>query len=213
MKLAQSLLAALFATLLIATAGIALAGHDVEDQVKIFLDGDSEATVIDVEDMEVGDTRQLFTDSGKEVLITRTEEGFDLEVDGKSIDIGGKGHFFGAHGLHGEGHGETKVIVKHLSGDDHGFHFINTDGENVTVDINEDFHWVHGEGAQEMRVFALGGHQAAAQRLEESGVLDDLSDEKRQEILDALEPDEHRGTRIERRVMVIEVDEDDDSEE
>ena len=205
----QSVLAALFATVLIAVAGAAIADDPevhFEREFKVLVDGDAEAIEVDIDDMEVGETRQHFTDSGKEVLITKTEEGHTLEIDGKTIEIGGHGHSFNAHSF---GHDDAKVIIKRLDSAE-GVHFIHANGDEVTVDVDEDFHWVQGGGDHGMKVIRLGD-QGAAARLEASGVLDDLSDHKRQEILDALGA--HEGTHIEKRVMVIEIDDEDDDQE
>ena len=206
---AQSILAALFATALIAVAGVAIADDPevhIEREFKVLVDGDAEAIEVDIDDMEVGETRQHFTDSGKEVLITKTEDGHTLEIDGKTIEIGGEGHAFHAHSF---GHENAKVIVKRFDSEE-GFHFIHANGDEVTVDVDEDFQWVQGDEAKAFHVLHLGDH-GAAQRLEASGVLDDLSDEKRQQILDALRSaGDHEGTRIEKRLMMIEIDDEDD---
>lgn len=42
---------------------------------------------IDIGDMQVGETRSIVDDSGKTVLVTRTEKGYDLNVDGKDIEL------------------------------------------------------------------------------------------------------------------------------
>ncbi len=192
MKTIHAILAVACATLLIAAAGFAADETEIEKRIQIKIAADDEMIAIDADDMEVGETRQSFTESGKEVLITRTEGGFDLEVDGKEIDLGlgGEGHH-SVFNMHGDQ--DAKVIIKKMhGGEGHGYSFIHTDkdhvehhgeggahgeghGEHVFVhkgDVGDDFVWVQ--------------QASAADHLIESGVLDDLDEEKRQEILDAL---------------------------
>ena len=68
----------LFVTLLTAlllTATFSFAHEEQEHhKFKLKLHGEGEALVL--EDMEVGETRQLYTESGKEVVATRTEDGY-----------------------------------------------------------------------------------------------------------------------------------------
>lgn len=210
MKILHTLLAATLATLLIAASGVACdehaEGESHEHSLALLLDGESETLTLDVDDLEVGETRQFFTEGGKEVVVTRTEDGYDLTVDGKEINIGGEGHYTMLHGDH-----DAKVMIKKLiSGESHGYHFITGDGEDVEIDVDHDFHWVHG-GEGDVKVMAFGAGDAA-KRLEESGVLDNLPEEKRQAILDAL--GEAHGTHVEKRVMIIKKGDDaDDSDD
>ncbi len=166
MKSIRSILAVLFATLLV--SGLSFAAEpEVERHMEIKIAADDEVISFDPSDMEVGDTRQEFTESGKEVVVTRTEEGFQLEVDGKEIDVDMP------HGHHAifnlTGDGDRKVVIHKLHGDGghgHGYHYVHgAEGEDVDVVIER---------------------ASAADHLAESGVLDDLDEAKRQEILDTL---------------------------
>jgi hypothetical protein len=68
----------------------ALAGHHKDGQhhkkqIKILVtpDGeDSDEVIFDASDLEVGETRYLTSESGKEVAITREENGFRIDIDG-----------------------------------------------------------------------------------------------------------------------------------
>lgn len=177
MKAIHAVLTVLAALLFTSTFAFAAAEPGAK-RMEIKIAADDEPITIEASDMEVGETRQSFTESGKEVLVTRTEEGFQLEVDGKEIDVdlphaGDHGH--GHHATFNmSGDEEGKVIIrKFVDGDEHGYHFVHAAaGEDVDLVI-ERF--------------------SAADRLVESGVLDDLDEAKRQEILDALrEMEPHR---------------------
>ena len=180
MKTIHAILALIFATLLVSAFSFA-AEPEVEFKHHIKLkiaDGD-ELIEVDAADMEVGETRQSFTESGKEVLITRMEKGYQLEVDGKEIDLGlshGEGHHEAFHFSGDEG---AKVMIRTMGGEEgHKYAFIHKAGEG-----DEDMHWVEKDGG-DVDVFIQ--RFSPADHLLESGVLDDLSEEKRQEILDAL---------------------------
>ncbi len=181
MKSTHAILTVLAALLLMPAA---FAG---ERHMEIKIVADGEIVEIDGDDFEVGETRQSFTESGKEVLITRTEDGFQLEIDGKEIDVDMP---------HGEHHTmfnmssdeDRKVVIRkfHNEGDEHGYHFIHGEG---------DHHWVEAGDDVDVVIERF----SAADRLAESGVLDDLDAAKRQEILDALremQPRMHKQVRV-----------------
>ena len=154
----------------------------------IALGEDGEALDIDLSDLEEGETRQFFTDSGKEVVATRTEDGITLEVDGKTIELLGA-HHISAHTehdvqVHSDG---TKVIVKQLGGEDGHFSFFHSDSEDI--EVHGEHHWVSADGAQ---VFVMGEHKTPADTLLESGVLDQVDESTREEILEVLRQAEPR---------------------
>ncbi len=192
MKTIHAILAVLFASLLVSAFSFA-AEPEVKRQIKIAADG--EVVSLDANNMEIGDTRQTFTDSGKEVLVTRTEDGFQVEIDGKEIDIDiphGEGHHAIVSTTSGD---DRKVIVRKFKGegdgDEHGYHFIHA-GEG-------DHHWVQKDGGD---VDVVIEHFSAADRLLESGVLDDLDEAKRQEVLDTLKNMEPHG-EVQKQVRVM----------
>jgi len=94
-----------FALALAAVAAAALAaGTLVADdagegrtKLRLMLDRDGtpdQLVVDDLATMEVGESRSFDTEAGKPVTVTRDEEGWDLDVDGKKLrvgDLGGPG--------------------------------------------------------------------------------------------------------------------------
>ena len=144
--------------------------------------------------MEEGDTRQFFTDNNVEVTVTRLADAFEIQVDGEdeplTISV-----------PHGDHHGDfdydidcdgddcdQHVFVHKIMHGDGGAIFHGDDGHRVVIkEHTGDMVWVgddEGEGHSNVRIHRIGGDSAA--RLLESGALDDLSPEKREEILDAL---------------------------
>lgn len=106
-------------------AGVSLAGEDEVVEYKIAIahnEGDGEMMVsldssdmgFNMHDMQEGETRSIVDESGRNILITRTADGFDLNVDGKTVelpDISG-----GEHGMvwvDGEHHESVDVQVLH----------------------------------------------------------------------------------------------------
>lgn len=197
-----TILAGLAAMLLLLPLAAAADEH-IEREIKIKIVTDAgEALDLDLGDLEVGDTRQFFTDDGTEVTVTRTEAGYQVEVDGETETL----FIPSLHGGHGCPDGEANCEVevrcegdpedcernvfvrKHVmvAGDGEGaavFH--GEDGEHVVIErSSDDMVWVGGdeEGAHVM-IKHMGD---PAQHLIDSGVLDDLPEAKRQEILDAL---------------------------
>lgn len=56
----------------------------------------SDESGFDMENMQVGETHSIVDESGRSVLITRAEEGFQFDIDGKTIVVPD----MGAHGMH-----------------------------------------------------------------------------------------------------------------
>lgn len=91
----------LFVGVLLASvvSGIAIGGeqrHERKLQIAIddgtgdgqlFIDMDGGATGIDLDDLQLGETRSLVDSQGRPILITRTGDGFELNVDGKQIEL------------------------------------------------------------------------------------------------------------------------------
>jgi len=59
--------------------------NDDDALVELKIDGDAE--VFNLPEMEVGDSREITTESGKVIYLTRTEDGMSLSVDGTDIDL------------------------------------------------------------------------------------------------------------------------------
>ncbi len=205
MKTRHAIMTVLFASLLASALSFAAEMPEGE-RFELKVMADDELVSIDATGLEIGESRQSFSESGKEVLVTRTEDGFQLAIDGKDIDVdlhhGGSHHGGPHHGDHasfnmtgGEG---KKIIIHKLHGeadcdDCSGYHFMHADeGEDADVVI-ERFN--------------------VADRLAESGVLDGLDEEKRREILDSLRQmqphgDHHQQVRIMVEKKIQENDED-----
>lgn len=101
-------------------------------QLKLVLDHDGEGEQIeltDLHEMEIGESRTLTTESGTPVVVTRDEQGFELDLDGKKIRV--MDHFSGEPGemnwtTSGEGQTFTKRIVVQQDGD-------SEEGANVMI--------------------------------------------------------------------------------
>ena len=113
-----------------------------ETQIKLVLahDGAHETIELDnLHDLAVGDSRSFTTESGKAAIVTRTEQGFELDLDGRKITIaqpdeaalGGDGDVvvFRKKIEIGEG-GDAKTMVWHSAegGDGHQVKVIRKHG-------------------------------------------------------------------------------------
>ena len=181
-----------------ATFAVAGDGSHVERHVKLAIAGETgeEPLVIEADDLEVGDTRQFFTESGKEVLLTRTEDGYDIEVDGKKIDVGMPG---GGHHTFETGDAKRVFVFKGDPGD--------TEGEHVFIHHGEEgYEWVQ-DGGENVDVQVLHhGHPSALEHLRAKGILDELDEAARQKIVDALE-ELQPGDALGKKMIMIKVDE------
>jgi hypothetical protein len=207
------------ALLLVASAAtfvFAGEGPHVERHVKLAFTGEDggEPLVIEADDLEVGETRQFFTESGKEVVLTRTEEGYDLEVDGEKIDVDapGAGHYafetgdskrvFVFQGDHGDAEGVTEDEHVFIHQGEEGFEWVQAGGDG-----EEGFEWVQaGDGAAADVHFLHAGHPTALEHLRAKGILDELDEATRQKIVDALTEIEPEGHQAKKMIM-IKVDE------
>ncbi len=73
---------------------IAVVDDDGDGATRIVLDSDEIG--FNLHDMQEGESRTITDSSGKNVLVTRTADGFSFEVDGKTIDVPAIGE--GYHG-------------------------------------------------------------------------------------------------------------------
>jgi hypothetical protein len=211
-----------FGALIAAALAFATLAHADEDMkfealIKLVLD-DEHADVIelDASDMEIGDSRQLYTASGKEVVVTRGENGFEITVDGEDLDLPTvhqekKVVIVKAHGEHdgehqelheviigGEGDHESHSVHKIVIGGEgeHGEHVFHHSGEgsHQMVFISEDGEATDVDIDSEGFAWAFGDGAkvmrvdggSAAEHLEESGALDNLDEATRERILEAL---------------------------
>jgi hypothetical protein len=128
---------------LILLAGIALnptwaGGDHHEAKIKIIGD-DFELDETDVSDLEIGESMSFYTDNGREVLILRQEDGFDISVDGESIALPRMSA--GGHG----GHSGVKVITKEIVCDSDGE---ECDHEFINIHEGGDFEVLHLAGEE-----------------------------------------------------------------
>jgi hypothetical protein len=172
MYLKTRLLAATFACVMIA----ALATAEEERKLKLVLatnEGDAPFTFeVDGDEMAIGETREIDNPAGKKIELTRTEEGFEVTIDGKKLDLDHQHHHFGdAKGFsfsfnHGDDEAEhSKHFEKHVI-------MHRVDG--------------HAGDKNKVKIVMKGDGIAAIERLESSGALDKLDAETRQKVLDAL---------------------------
>jgi hypothetical protein len=114
-------------TAFIVLTGVSLAGQDEVVDFKIAIahdDGDGAGEMMinlsssdmgfNMRDMQEGETRSIVDESGRNILVTRTADGFDLNVDGKTIELpdvtGGAHGMVWVDGEHGE---DVDVQVLH----------------------------------------------------------------------------------------------------
>lgn len=125
---------------LILLAGIALSptwagGDQYEAKIKI-VGEDFELDEADVSDLEVGESMSFYTDSGRDVLVVREENGFDISIDGESLDLPTLVH----DDHHGGGFHGVKVITKEIVCDDdeecdHDFINIHEGGDFEVLEL------------------------------------------------------------------------------
>ncbi|GMU64704.1 MAG: hypothetical protein AMXMBFR36_09780 [Acidobacteriota bacterium] len=90
-RIALALVASALAAALAAGALVADDADAGRTKLRLMLDRDGAADQLVVDDlgeMEVGETRTFATEAGKPVTVTRDDEGWDLDVDGKKLRVG-----------------------------------------------------------------------------------------------------------------------------
>lgn len=146
------------AVLLLALPVIADDGTVVEERIKLKIaeNGDDAPLILELDDMEIGEARQFYTESGKLVTATRNEDDITIEVDGRDepivVPMGA-----GSHGLH-MGHGNSHVVIKkrlhlgdHQSGTSNSVVWIDEDGERHTVEGDgNSFVWIDEDGEHQI---------------------------------------------------------------
>jgi hypothetical protein len=84
------------ATLLFATVVFAGEDHHAKVEIKVISDDgdgnthlvlDSDDMNFNLHDMQIGENQSIVDKEGRAVLITRKEDGFEFQVDGKTIDM------------------------------------------------------------------------------------------------------------------------------
>lgn len=197
MKKTLPLLIALLVAAVVATLAFAGEPEKFEHRIKLVINAGDEPIEIEAEDLAVGESREFQTESGKAVVLTRTEDGLEVTVDGKKLNLPGHG---GAHAFfHGA---DTKVFVARAGegqGENgQGFLWVDSDGTSHT-----------GEGHHVFQIHRHGGDSAA--RLLKSGVLDGLDAPTRDRILEELRKiDAEPAVEVTKKVVVLGEDETED---
>lgn len=106
---------------LIATA--AVAGEEQRTEIKITVDGDdavhkvfrfdSADPGVDIEGMAVGESKVITDSDGNEVTVLRTEDGFEINIEGETIDIAELHGDFDVDVLHDVHDIDDVIIEKH----------------------------------------------------------------------------------------------------
>ena len=128
-------LAGLAALLISASVTFAEPERHEKVMLKVKTD-DGIAETVTIENLEVGESEFVTTESGKEVFVTRDEEGYALEIDGQIIDVR-LPHMEGDHTwVHAGDGGQHRKRVMFIDDDanvhevDGDFVFISEDEEN-----------------------------------------------------------------------------------
>ena len=163
-----------FWVFLIAAAAVASEEHETRIEIAVASAGDdaeifewhSADSGIDLSSLEVGQSETITDEDGREVTVTRSEDGFDIAIDGENIDV---------MKIHDEGeHGDVMIkktknvrIIK--GGDDAGVTIISSD--SLDEKTRERLREVLREAGKDGEILFLdgsetGGHQTAHGRHE-----------------------------------------------
>ncbi|MEM1178573.1 MAG: hypothetical protein AAGM22_09525 [Acidobacteriota bacterium] len=159
--------------------------------------GNSDSFMVDGDDLEIGESRQFFTEDGEEVVVLRTESGFEISVDGEDVLNGDSGVNVvevDEQSTHIEvlerGEQDVKIRVMRLHTGESNVEIDDADGRRL-VFIGS------GDGSDDTKVirvdsgkafaFATGDSKTALEHLTDSGALDKLDAETRAKVIEALE--------------------------
>jgi hypothetical protein len=147
---------------LIATA--AVAGEESKMKIEVAVSGDGEehktfewhGDSSEIDDLEVGESKTIIDDDGNEVTMTRTEDGLEIEVDGKHIELMHMG-------------GDVDVDVMHDKGANVVIH-AEHDSEDVTIEKHK-------------RVKIIGSHDSDGVTIISSDKIDEETRARLEEVL------------------------------
>ncbi|MDX1406268.1 MAG: hypothetical protein R3192_17145, partial [Woeseiaceae bacterium] len=91
---------------------------------------DSRLSGIDIHGMQVGETQSIVDDNGRSVMITREENGFRFDVDGRSIEIPEMPRFAGYASMQADPNMTADFDVEIVGGD---FAMPLHEGNTVTI--------------------------------------------------------------------------------
>jgi hypothetical protein len=197
-------------------------------RIKLVVDRDGSAerlTLDDLHEMSIGETRTLTSENGTPVLVTRDEEGFEVDVDGRKIRV--RESFSDDAG---EGEGETRIVRKKVivgegdEGEPSAFVFHSDgegDGDVVFLrefagagEAGDGFAWSTDGAELPLPPFGVEGTIA---RLEKSAKFQELDAATRARVVEALRESAPQRIKVEglpggeagkRKVMILEVEDD-----
>jgi hypothetical protein len=125
-------------------AAAAVAGEEHRTHIKIAVDGGAEDhrsfewtsddSDFDLHNLEVGESRTLTDDDGKEVVVTREENGLVFDVDGEKIELMHLNGTVDVEVLHDDHNGENVFIKEHNT----EVHMIKADSSDGVTIISGD---------------------------------------------------------------------------
>ncbi len=149
-------------------AGLAIAAFaqaEEEKHLELILAGDAEAGLITIktDDLAPGESRTFTSENGRPVVLSRTESGLEIDVDGKKTQVdlpeaGGEGFAYEIRdeedNAGGDAERERRIIIKKL-GEGASVNVIDASGNTIKVhETSADAgHQIH----KEVRVIRLGG--------------------------------------------------------
>ena len=155
-------------------AGAAIAGEEHRTEIKIAIDGDdnghsvfkfdSDDAGIDLDELEVGESKTYTDDDGNEVTVSRNDDGFEFDVAGEKIVVADILH--GEHDLkmlHLAHEGENVVVEKH-----HKVHMVKTEadagvtiisGDEIDADTRAKIEKVLKEAGEDGEVLFIDGSE------------------------------------------------------
>jgi hypothetical protein len=189
-------------------------------QIRLAIDRDGtleRVTLVDLHDMAVGETRTLTTENGRPVTVTRDDDGFDVDVDGKTVRV--QDRFNEIPDGDGNVRFEKRIEIEDGDGGEpHTMIF------HSSADAPQDVVMLRRSGPEGEHAFAyatdgaelppLGlGVEATIERLEQNAKFRELDAATRAKVLEALRESAPKLKRLSKvpgeagaRVMVIETD-------
>ena len=156
---------------LIGTA--AVAGEEQRTEIKIAIDGentghrvfrfDSQDSDVDLQELAVGESEVITDSDGNEVTVLRTDNGFEIDLEGKKIEIAGMHGEHDFEVLHEILAGEDVVVEKHKqvrvikTNDAHGVTIIS--GDEIDDNTRAKLEKVLKEAGKDGEVLFLDGSE------------------------------------------------------
>lgn len=174
-------------------------GHETREMKVIFDNGGGDRVEIgDLDELEVGDSRSYSTESGKPVVVTRDENGFEVDLDGKTVRIGDgaeglaepgmKVHRMQRIEMESDGHGDGMKTKSFVISDD-------PDREVVFIDGQHGEHSEHGFVFERKGLppppFVVEGLVSRLEKNEKFLSLDDATQQLVREAIRESAPDMH----------------------